>query len=158
MAIRFERREKVTRYLDPRNEHREVRIRSEVRWDPLTRRTARVAHFVGFRLRPVDFSQAVEASRAVCPFCPERILEVTPRFPPDIIPDGRVHRGETVVFPNLSPYDEHSAVAAISREHYIPLDGFRPQLLMDAFLACIDYFRHVSRHPGTTYSLVNWNY
>ncbi|MBX6378802.1 MAG: hypothetical protein IRY95_09695, partial [Clostridia bacterium] len=35
---------------------------------------------------------------------------------------------------------------------------FRPQLLMDAFLACIDYFRHVSRHPGATYSLVNWNY
>lgn len=158
MAIRFERREKVTRYLDPRKGYEESRIRSEIRWDPLTGRTARVAHFLGFQLRPVDFRQAVDASRAVCPFCPERVMEVTPKFPADLVPGGRVQRGETVVFPNLSPYDEHSAVAVISREHHVPLDGFRAEVLVDAFLACIEYFRYVSRQPGSTYSLVNWNY
>lgn len=48
MAIRFERREKVTRYLDPREGYREREIRTEMRRDPLTGRSARVAHFLGF--------------------------------------------------------------------------------------------------------------
>lgn len=158
MAIRFERQEKVTRYLDPRRDYAESQVRSEIRWDPLTRRTARVAHFVGFQLAPVDFGEMIAASRDVCPFCPERVTQVTPKFPPDIVPDGRLERRGAIVFPNLSPYDEHSAVAVVGPDHFVPLDGFRPDVVANAFLACIDYFRYASRHPGTRYALVNWNY
>jgi UDPglucose--hexose-1-phosphate uridylyltransferase len=158
MTIQFERYPKITRYLDPRAGFAEKQIACEVRRDPLTGRSGRVAHILGFRLAPVDFRQMIEDSRDRCPFCPERILEVTPRFPPDIVPEGRVQRGEAVVFPNLAPYDEHSAVVAMSAQHYVPLGSFTPTMLADAFGASLDYFRHLRRQPRTDYTLIFWNY
>lgn len=158
MGLRFERYAKVTRYLDPRRDGQETQIACEVRRDPLTGRSGRVAHVLGFELRPVDFSQMIEDSRANCPFCPERIFDVTPRFPADVVPEGRVQRGESVVFPNLAPYDEHSAVVAMSQAHYVQMADFAPALLRDAFAASLDYFRLVRRLPRTTYMQIFWNY
>lgn len=158
MPIRFERREKVARYLDPRNEYAEVGVPCEVRRDPLTGRSGRVAHVLGFHLQPADLGSLIEASRAGCPFCPERVLEVTPRFPPSVTPQGRVTRGETVLFPNLAPYDEYSAVAAISHAHYVPMDAITFTLLYDGFEACRAFFHDVQHLPGTSYALVFWNY
>ncbi|HLZ22680.1 MAG TPA: hypothetical protein VKQ30_11215 [Ktedonobacterales bacterium] len=157
MPIRFERREKVARYLDPRTGE-ERRIACEVRRDPLTGQSGRVAHVLGFRLAPVDFTSMIEESRPTCPFCPERILEVTPRFPDDVMPEGRVRRGEAVAFPNLAPYDAHSAVVSMTREHFVPPEGFSPAILYDAFEATRAYFRQVQRLPQTEYTLVFWNY
>ncbi len=158
MPVRFERYAKVTRYLDPRQDGQETQIACEVRRDPLTGRSGRVAHVLGFELRPVDFTQMIADSRATCPFCPERLFAVTPRFPPDVVPQGRVQRGEAVVFPNLAPYDEHSAVVAMSQAHYIAMADFTPALLRDAFGASLDYFRQVARQPRTDYTLIFWNY
>lgn len=157
MPIQFERREKVTRYLDPHTGE-EQRIACELRRDPLTGRSGRVAHVLGFRLAPVDFSTMIAESRAACPFCPERILEVTPRFPTDVAPEGRIQRGEAVAFPNLAPYDEHSTVVAMTHQHYVPLSGFTPTLLSDAFAAARVYFGQAQRLPRTTYTLIFWNY
>lgn len=158
MPIHWERYPKVARYLDPQAGLAEREIACEVRRDPLTGRSGRVAHVLGFHVAPVDFSQMIEQSRTNCPFCPDRIFTVTPKFPPHLIPDGRVRRGEAVVFPNLAPYDEHSAVVAMTAEHYVPLGSFTPAVLANAFSASFDYFRAVGQHPRTTYSLAFWNY
>jgi UDPglucose--hexose-1-phosphate uridylyltransferase len=158
MPIRFERHEKHARYLDPRQDYAEVVVACEIRRDPLTGRSGRVAHVLGFHLQQVEMGALIEASRANCPFCPQRVLEVTPRFPVSVTQAGRYVRGETVLFPNLAPYDEHSAVAAMSRAHYVPMDAFSPTLLRDAFGASRAFFRDVQRLPDTPYGLVFWNY
>jgi len=158
MTVRFERRDKTTRFLDPRADFQETAVHSELRRDPLTGRSGRVAHFLGFHVQPPELAPLIEASRANCPFCPERVLSVTPRFPSDLVPEGRLQRGETVLFPNLSPYDEHSAVAALSHAHYVPLAGLPPQLLRDAFEASAAYFRALATTPRTDYGLLMWNY
>jgi galactose-1-phosphate uridylyltransferase len=163
MPIRWERYQKVTRYLDPRAGFTETEIACEIRRDPLTGRSGRVAHVLGFRLAPVDFDPIIEISRPGCPFCPDRIFEVTPRFPEDIVPEaegdeGRIRRGEAVVFPNLAPYDEYSAVVAMTRRHYVPLGDFTSLQLADAFAAARAYFHLVQRQPGTTYTQAFWNY
>lgn len=158
MKIEFRIQEKTARCLDPRQGFAESHVRTQIRWDPLTHDSARVSHFVGFKLHPVDFSREIQESRTRCPFCPERVVDSTPKFPPDLVPEGRVQRGEAVVFPNLSPYDEHSAVAVMCREHFISPSGFTPRILSDAFRACIDYFDHIAHLPGTDFPLVCWNY
>ena len=161
MAIHFERREKLARYVDPRAEAAgaaESSIACEIRRDPLTGRSGRVAHVLGFRVQPPELGPLIEASRAHCPFCPDRVFEVTPRFPAGVTAESRIVRGETVLFPNLAPYDEYSAVAAMSRPHYVPMTGFTPALLRDAFEACRAYLRDVQRLPATTYGLIYWNY
>ena len=100
MPIRWERYQKVTRYLDPRAGFTQTEIACEIRRDPLTGRSGRVAHVLGFRLAPVDFAPIIEISKSGCPFCPERIFQVTPRFPEDIVPEaeaeeGRIRCGES---------------------------------------------------------------
>ena len=158
MPIRFERHEKIARYLDPRTNFQETTIACEMRCDPLTGRSGRVAHGLGFHLSPLDVAPLIATSQPSCPFCPDRIFVVTPRFPVNIVPEGRLKLGEAVLFPNLVPYDEHSAVTVISQEHYVPLEKFTQAQLFHAFRLCLDYLHQVKRHPRTTYALVFWNY
>lgn len=158
MPIRFERYKKMARYLDPRTHFQETTIMCEMRRDPLTGRSGRVAHGLGFHLFQLDVAPLIAVSQPSCPFCPARLFEVTPRFPVKIVPEGRLQRGEAVLFPNLVPYDEHSAVTVISQEHYIPLGSFTQPQLFDAFRVCLDYLQYARRHLQTTYALVFWNY
>lgn len=158
MPIQFARRQKQARYLDPRANYQETTIACEIRRDPLTGRSGRVAHGLGFTIRPLDVTPLIAVSHASCPFCPERIFTVTPKFPSTIVPEGRLQRGEAVIFPNLVPYDEHSAVTAICQAHYIPLDQFTQAQLVDAFTVCRNYLHAVQRQAQTTYPLVYWNY
>jgi UDPglucose--hexose-1-phosphate uridylyltransferase len=158
MPIQFLRQEKVARYLDPRRDFQETAILCEMRVDPLTGRSGRVAHGLGFQLQPLDVAPLIAASLPTCPFCPERIFTVTPKFPPEVVPAGRLQRGEAVLFPNLVPYDEHSAVAAMSQAHYVPLGQFTHALLFDAFSVSLEYLRQVQQLPRTTYALLFWNY
>jgi UDPglucose--hexose-1-phosphate uridylyltransferase len=158
MPIRFERHEKIARYLDPRADFQEVSLPCEIRRDPLTGRSGRVAHVGGTQLVRPDLESLIEASRSTCPFCPERIFTVTPRFPADVLPEGRLQQGEAVLVPNLSPYDEHSVVAVMSQAHYVPIGAFSQALLRDAFGVCQQYVRGTRHLPRTTYSLVFWNY
>jgi len=158
MAIRFDRQEKTARFLDPRANFQETHVACEMRRDPLTGRSGRVAHGLGFQIQPLDVEPLVAVSQPACPFCPERIFSVTPKFPEEIVPAGRLQQGEAVLFPNLVPYDEHSAVAAMSQAHYVPMGAFTQPLLRDAFTVCLEYLRAVQRLPRTTYALVFWNY
>jgi UDPglucose--hexose-1-phosphate uridylyltransferase len=158
MPLQFRRQEKVARYLDPRQDFQETTVPCEMRWDPLTGRSGRVAHGLGFQVQPLDVQPLIAASLPACPFCPERIFSVTPRFTGDVVPAGRLQRGEAVLFPNLVPYDEHSAVAAMCQAHYVPLGQFTHALLFDAFSVCLEYLRQVQQLPRTAYPLVFWNY
>ena len=78
MPIRFERHQKFARYLDPRTDYQEKTIACEMRRDPLTGRSGRVAHGLGFRIQPLDVAPLVAASKPSCPFCPDRLFKVTP--------------------------------------------------------------------------------
>ncbi|MGC2190820.1 MAG: hypothetical protein WA751_00605 [Candidatus Dormiibacterota bacterium] len=135
-----------------------MRRYSELRRDPLTGRSGRVAHFVGFKLVAPDLSQVVESSRAGCPFCPERLFQVTPLLPPTIAKEGRIQRGEATLFPNISPYDRHSVVVTLTKEHFLPADQMTEGQLADGLLASIQYFRSLPRVRRGTYSVITWNY
>lgn len=158
LTLRFVRRRRVSTYLPAGPGSAPVRGYSELRRDPLTGRSGRVAHFQGFRLVAPDLRQVVEESRRGCPFCPERIWLVTPRLPKAISPQGRIQRGEAVVFPNISPYDRHSVVVALTREHFLEADQFTAQQLEDGLSASIEYFRSLPHVGRGTYSVLTWNY
>ena len=137
---------------------REVDLAVELRRDPLTGRSGRLAHFQGFKLHPVDISQAVESSREHCPFCPERVLKVTPLLPSRLAPEGRIRQGEALLFPNISPYYRHSVVVTLTREHFVAPGRFTTTQLADGLGAARQYFLALAPVPRGTYSLVTWNY
>ncbi|HEY6538919.1 MAG TPA: hypothetical protein VI138_07780 [Candidatus Dormibacteraeota bacterium] len=160
MTLRFRRQRRLSLLLTPElaSDGRPVRRYTELRRDPLTGRSGRVAHFVGFELLPPDLDQAVTTSRANCPFCPERILKVTPRLDPAISGPGRIQVGEATLFPNISPYDRQSVVVVLTREHFVPGNRFTVAQLENGIQAAIEYFRALPDQRRGSHALLTWNY
>ncbi len=136
----------------------------EVRWDPLTGHTARlVGSPPGALFPPADpgvLATLAEESRASCPFCPERIEQVTPRFPPAIWPQGRIRRGRALLFPNLLTYGQYASVSVYGPDlHALRLGEFTPELVGDNLAAQVAFVRAVLRHdPAATWASVNANH
>ncbi|MCX7890957.1 MAG: hypothetical protein N2544_01145 [Burkholderiales bacterium] len=158
--IQFRVEKKSARLHDPRKGFELVEIESEVRYDPLTGESARICHFSLSAPPPTEIADIVAASRGHCPFCPERIATVTPRFPEALLPGGRLARGDALVVPNLFPYDDISAIAVLGREHFVPMDAVPPQLVIDGLAAARDFIGVARRElaDGEGFGIVTWNY
>ncbi|MCX7960978.1 MAG: VOC family protein [Burkholderiales bacterium] len=158
--VEYRARKKTARLHDPRRGFALAEIESEVREDPLTGETARICHFA-FPPRTVpDLSPIAEATRAGCPFCPERIESVTPRYPAEVLPEGRLRRGEALLFPNLFPYDDLSAIVAIERAHFVPMHALRAEAIADALLLARDFIARSAAAfcARQAFGIVTWNY
>ena len=161
MDLEFKRRGIVSEFESPFADFKTVQVSGEIRSCPLSHHVtrvlpARLREFARFDPQPV----IARSKELGCPFCPESIERKTPRFPSSIAPDGgRIRLGETTVFPNAFPYDEFSAVAVVSKEHFLSLNQFTPQLIQDALAACLLYLRRAkAAFPDARQALLNWNY
>lgn len=103
-------------------------------------------------------AEIAEQTREGCFFCPEKVNKSTPRYPEEFIQGGRIMVGETCLFPNLFAQKEHSAIAVITHQHYLPLDRFTPQLLTDAFKACSVYLKRLYDYKAARYCEIGFNY
>jgi galactose-1-phosphate uridylyltransferase len=138
-----------------------IRTPVEVRVDPLTGHTSRILRDRG--LMPAnDFDLAAFAreQQPACPFCPGRIDSITPRLPAAIHPEGRISRGEAVLFPNLHAYSSHSCVSVYSpRLHYLPLAQISERLMTDNLLTQVAYAKAVmSADPESRWASINANH
>ena len=158
--MKFEAIARETVLLDPANDMAPKNIPNEIRKDPLTGRTSRVCHFRELKWKKPDLEKLVAGTESWCPFCPDKVLRVTPCFPEDLLPEGRMTLGDKVLFPNIAPYDRLSAVATLGDRHYIPMTRFEPERIADGFRLALKYFRHLNdrNHPESVYHLVSWNY
>ncbi len=160
-SIEFHRREILSRLKDPRRGDGSTSIPLEIRWDPLTGRSARLAHFGAIKAQALDY-EFYRRPEVIghCPFCgPDREAQ-TPSFPRDLIPEGRLHRGQALLVPNLFPYDMHSTVCILTREHVVPLPGLTPEILTDGLGLGLEFWRRLQERSasGSTFPLMGWNY
>lgn len=160
MPLQFRRDRKRARLHDPRRNFELVEAQSEIRFDPLTGASGRICHFSLSRLEVPDLSEIISESHAVCPFCPGKVESITPRFPDDLVPGGRLHRGEASLFPNLFPYDDISAVAVLCREHFHPMQAMPEQPIRDGLMLAREFFALTRDRveDGRAFGLVTWNY
>lgn len=133
----------------------------ETRVDPLTGHSSRILPERG--LMPVgdfDLAAFAEENQPRCPFCPERIEQLTPRLPTAIAPQGRILCGEAVLFPNLHAYGSHSCVSVYSpRLHYLPLERITERLLADNLTSQVAYARAVlTAEPHSRWASINANH
>lgn len=161
MAIEFEKELLYFRILDSTKDFQENLLPFERRGDPLTGQTSIVC-IAPFR-RPLskpDLSGLIERSLAAgCPFCPQAIDKFAMKFPPDFIPEGRIHLGESCVFPQALPIAPYGAVTVLSSQHFIGLSDFAEEVLTNGFSACQVYLRRVSEYdPRANYHSILWNY
>ena len=121
----------------------------EVRRDPLTGMTAVASSELATKEEmfygTTDWQHAeaqAAASREGCFFCPEKVLEVTPRYPEHVLPGGRLERGRALVFPNLFPLAALHAVVTYPEKHFLRPTDFEPGLLAEGLGAALEFTRH----------------
>lgn len=160
-------RKEVTRrsFLNPLKGFLEEDQTVERRFDPLTGHVAvfnpvledKVRLFFGEH----DWSQVEELARATkeaCFMCPPKVTEVTPRYPEDFIPTGRLIEGECVLFPNLFPVAVRHAVIALGREHWRRLSAFDQGLLASGLKLGLRFLRSCAEDPGLCFGSLCANY
>jgi UDPglucose--hexose-1-phosphate uridylyltransferase len=140
------RREVLTaEVLHPRRDFELVRSTVEVRWDPLTGHTSRVVGSRGL-MPPIDFDlrSLAEETASTCPFCGDRLAGATPKLAPEIAAEGRIARGQAVLFPNLFAYGKHSSVSVYSPDlHFLPLEQMTERLVSDNIATQVAFIRAV---------------
>jgi UDPglucose--hexose-1-phosphate uridylyltransferase len=160
--IEFRREVMLSRILkrDSSGQFTEAAIPLEFRSDPLTGRSCRLVPFTLERIIRPDLAALEKRSRELtCPFCPPLVEQITPRFPPDLIPEGTIRRGKAVAFPNAGPYDVYGAVVVISDRHFIPLSDFDLETVHNALMAAQSYLKSVLKaDPEAKYNFMAWNY
>ena len=122
----------------------------ELRINPVTGRRSRIT-----------FSRSLEGEPATqvlpspppdaqggenCPFCPGHIDGATPRLIKGIDDRGRLHRGESVLFPNLYPYGAYSAVSLFDGQHFVEIGTADAGTYADSFINCAAYLKRVAAY------------
>ena len=160
MVIEFRREEEFFVFQDPGGTGEMLRRKTEIRFDPLTGESSRVVFDPGLKLTPPDYTEIGENTKGPkCPFCAENITRITPKFPSEIAPEGRIKVGESVLFPNLFPYSKHNGVAIFSGQHYVKLPEFTVEMVTNAFRGAHLYLKKVvETDPEARYASINWNY
>ena len=150
MAIEFERRVEYSKLLNPMDNFKESVTAIEFRTDPLTRDMGTLLEFRWKSAGKPDLSGLIAKSlERDCPFCPRAVEKVTPKFPQDLFPEGRIKAGEAIGFPNALPYVPYSALAVVSKQHFVGLTEFTDDMLADAFLLGQTYLKmYISIFPG----------
>ncbi|MGE5239066.1 MAG: hypothetical protein ACM3ON_09710 [Chloroflexota bacterium] len=164
--IRFERIQSSLSILNPMKDFSEDSYKVEVRKDPLLGDTSIYNPFMKDKAKaffgvndPRLVEEMVAESARNCLFCGDSFETKTPRYPDDVLPEGRLKVGEALLFPNLYPAATYHAVIILSKAHFLRLPEFTPGLLADGYRAALGLVRGAYAHdPGSVYVALNANY
>lgn len=169
--MEFRKIVRKARLLDPGNKFKPQVQPIEYRKDLLTDRWCRINIKRAERVKQVlaqsrrkqkvdqGLLKLIDETKEKCFFCPKNIERDTPEFSPDIWKSGRIQKGQCVVFPNLFPFSQYHAVATISSQHYLDLDEFSEQMVIDNLTACRDYIRAIhKKDKRASFPIYNWNH
>lgn len=159
--LKFESQSIAAKFIDPSGQMVEKPI--EIRTHPITGRTSRIAFSrinekeVGTETLPQPPPDADKTSQ--CPFCQPRVTSKTPRLHPDLVPDGRMIQGESLLFPNLFPYGSYSAVSLFNDEHFVEIGRASVSSYADGFINTGRYLKSVLKHdPQAVYQAITQNH
>jgi galactose-1-phosphate uridylyltransferase len=158
MKIKFERFHLQSDLRSPLKGFETISVPTEVRIDPLTKRRSRIITWGLPSPDRFDFSQMVDES-SKCFFCPESVLEKTPQFLKEIVPEGRIVIGKAVGFPNLNPVGTYGSVVVLCQEHFLHLNQFTPDIYKEGLEASIEIIRKTTAFdPNARYWQISQNF
>ena len=140
MEIKFEQIRLQANLRYPLKGFETISIPTEVRIDPLTKRHSRIITWGFPSPGKFDFSKMAEKSKG-CFFCPENVLQKTPQFLKEIIPEGRISIGGAVGFPNLNPVGSYGNVVVLCPDHFLNLHQFTSKIYEEGLSVSIKIIR-----------------
>lgn len=159
---------KEVRYAEILNPLKNFELEKQVvehRFDPLTGQSTVITSgrfSYAKRLFETDKNELLkvaEQTRQNCPFCPERILNSTPKFPAKLVPGGRMIEDEVIIFPGLFAHMDFNALAVVDKEHYLEIDELAPDRILKVFKGGLRYFRRINEvYPTVKFVAFVGNY
>ncbi len=164
--IAFEKIPSTFTILNPFNNFAPEEHGVEVRKDPLLGDTSIYNPYLKDKARaffgkndPELIQRLAEESAKNCIFCGENVVSKTACYPSDILSEGRIRKGEAVLFANLFSVGAYHPVIALSRAHFLKLSEFASQLIADGFKAAQEFLRSVyQKDASAAFSTVCANY
>lgn len=158
-----DKKREETEFLSPAEGFKMITHPIEYRRDPLTGISCRInierAKRVKQARTDVEMCDMAESARGTCFFCPENIEGSTPRFPPALVPEGVILKGETRVFPNMYPFAKYHGVATMTTNHFLDLTEFTNSHIEDTTSASLMFFGRVAdQDPGARFMSLSWNH
>lgn len=159
MSLEFKKVVERGRILDPSSHFEEKEVWVQIRWDPVTGQTVRIIQDLGTSTSLIPEEIFKAGIEGFCPFCPDKVEELTPAFPPHLFESSRAKRGEAILFPNLRPFDLISAVVVLGKRHFLRAKELELGVLLDGFSLARDFLKEVVSTRGReVYCYVNWNF
>lgn len=159
--LKFENQPITAKFIDPSGQSVEKSI--EIRTHPITRRTCRIAFSridekeAGTEVLPPPPPDV--DNTAGCPFCQPQVQSKTPQLHPYLSGDGRLIRGNSLLFPNLYPYGSYSAVSLFNNDHYVEIGKATVPSYTNSFLNSARYLQQVIQHdPCAVYMAITQNH
>ena len=164
--IIFETVQSTFKILNPQNNFAEEVYQVEVRKDPLLGDRSVYNPFLRDKAKaffggndPTLIGELVAESAKTCIFCGTRVEESTPRYPADLVPQGRIRSGEALLFPNLFAIAAYHAVVSLSNAHFLKLSEYTPVLVENGLKAALEFLKAVFRRdPEARFVTINANY
>ena len=145
-----------------------ARCEREITWrrDPLTGDVSLISegllHKAEILFGVTDFKflrKTAEESRENCLFCPEKVEEVTPTYPSDFIPQGRLKSDKTILFPNIFPLSGIHAVLTWPQKHFVLMENMTLEDLTDLLIMAMKFIRRVDTvYPDIGFISINANH
>lgn len=164
--VQFETAMVRAEFLNPLKNFEKESYDIEIRKDPLLGMTSvynpnlrdKAKAFFGEN-DPDLIQRLVEESEKTCIFCGEKPEQGSPKYLPELLPEGRIKVGEAVLFANLFPLAQYHPVVSLCKTHFLSLSGFRSELLTNGFRAGQSFLKAVhDRDAGAVYATINMNY
>ena len=159
--IEFKKIELSATFMDASG--RRIRRTQQVRTDPVTLKKCRITP-----------SRALENERGTemlyhppekdlderkCPFCPGNLESMTPCLMPEISEKKRMSHNDSILFPNLFPYTEWSAVSLFDNAHHVEIGNAGLDSYRDSFINCSQYLVQVKKNdPAAIYMSITQNH
>lgn len=121
----------------------------QVRTDPLTLKQCRITPSRALEnergteklYQPPD----TDLDESQCPFCVGNLESMTPCLKRQISERKRLKNNRSILFPNLYPYTEWSAVSLFDNTHHVEIGTARSDSYSHSFINCADYLTRVKR-------------
>ena len=165
MQISFESHVREAHILDPLKNFELASQTLEHRKDPLTGRSCimvqgRLDYIKNLIETDSHFlDELVQSTQHTCPFCPGAVATKSPKFTPQLVPEGRIRVGEAIGFPSLFAHEDFNAVIVPTPRHRVSLVDFTPVMLRDGFQVCLQYFSKVKEFsPRSRHCTIAMNF
>ena len=166
MTIKFDKMTEESTFLNPANNFEPQTQKIEYRVDPLTKETTFINVTAiergvkwSIELDEAELQEIVEKSRAGCFMCTGQVEKVTPKYPKEIIPEGRLTVGQVYLFPNTFALARYAAVLTFPGKHFLRLDEYTPRVLTDCLNCALEFIRRVHRSdPDAEHAVIGCNY